>query len=107
VNPEQNHWWQRISRHDSLALTLLILTSLGVYAVLVLPLSLRPSSLPLHAGQVAPQDFQAPDSIEYISIVRTDQAREIAERSVAQAYSPPDPTIARRQIDLLRTVAMH
>ncbi len=103
MNPEQNHWWQRISRHDSLALTLLIFTSLGVYAILVLPLSLRPSSLPLHAGQVAPQDFQATDSIEYISIVRTDQAREIAERSVARVYSSPDPTIARRQIDLLRT----
>ncbi len=103
MNPEQNHWWQRISRHDSLALILLILTSLGVYAILVLPLSLRPSSLPLQAGQVAPQDFQAPDTIEYISIVRTDQAREIAERSVAQVYSPPDSTVARRQIDLLRT----
>lgn len=103
MNLKQNHWWQQISRHDLLALILLILTSLGVYAILVLPISLRPSSLPLHAGQVAPQDFQAPTSIEYISTVRTDQAREIAERSVVQAYSPPDSTIARRQIELLRT----
>jgi len=103
VNPAQSRWWQRISRHDSLALILLVLTSLGVYAVLVLPISLRPSSLPLHAGQVSPQDFQAPANKEYISIVRTDQARDIAERSVAQVYSPPDAAIARRQIDLLRT----
>jgi len=103
VNPEQNHWWQRITKHDLLALILLILTSLGVFAILVLPLSLRPSSLPLHAGQVAPQDFQAPKSIEYISTVRTEQAREIAERSVAQVYSRPDSVIARRQIEHLRT----
>jgi putative nucleotidyltransferase with HDIG domain len=103
VNPEQPYWWQRISRHDLLAIILLILTSMGVYAVLVLPLSLRPSTLLLRAGQVAPQDFQAPRSIEYISSVRTEQAREIAERSVVQTYSLPDPTIARRQIELLRT----
>ena len=65
--------------------------------------SLRASGLPLHVGQVAPQDFQAPRNIEYISTVRTDQARDIAERSVAQVYSQPDPAIARRQIDRLRT----
>ena len=103
VNLERTHWWQRISRHDSLSLILLVLTSLGIYIILVLPISLRPSSLPLHAGQVAPQDFQAPSSIEYISEVRTDQARDIAERSVAQVYSSPDPNIARRQINLLHT----
>jgi putative nucleotidyltransferase with HDIG domain len=103
VNPDASHWWQRINRHDFLALILLILTGLGVYAILVLPLSLRPSSLLLHAGQVAPQDFQAPRNIEYISTIRTEQARDVAERSVAQVYSAPDPVIARRQIEHLRT----
>lgn len=101
MNADELHWWRRINRHDLLALILLILTGLGVYAILVLPVSLRPSSIPLHARQVAPQDFQAPRSIEYISTVRTEQARNAAERSVAQVYSPPDPAIARRQIDRL------
>ena len=103
MNLESYHWWQRIHRHDLLALILLILTGLGVYAILVLPLSLRPSSLLVHAGQVAPQDFQAPRNIEYISTLRTEQARDAAERAVAQVYSPPDPVIARRQIEHLRT----
>ena len=92
------HWQQRINRHDFLALILLLMTGLGVYVSLVFPISLRPSSPLLQAGQVAPQDFQAPRNVEYISNVRTEQARNAAERAVAQIYSPPDPAIARRQI---------
>lgn len=103
VKSEALHWWQHINRHDLLALILLVLTGLGVYAILVLPLSLRPSSVLLHAGQVSPQDFQAPKTIEYISTVRTEQARDVAERGVFQVYSAPDPVIARRQIEHLRT----
>ncbi len=102
MNPESYRWWQRINRHDLLALILLTLTGLGIYAIMVLPLSLRPSSLLLQAGQVAPQAFQAPRSIEYISTVRTEQARDVAERAVSQIYSPPDSAIARRQIEHLR-----
>ena len=103
MNLEARHWWQRVNRHDLLALILLVLTGLGVYAILVLPISLRPSSLLVHAGQVAPQDFQAPRTTEYISTIRTEQARAVAERAVAQVYSSPDPVIARRQIEHLRT----
>ena len=103
VNSEALHWWQRINRHDLLALILLIATGLGVYAIIVLPLSLRPSSLLLRAGQVAPQNFQAPNDIEYISTVRTEQARDVAERGILPVYSAPDSAIARRQIEHLRT----
>jgi putative nucleotidyltransferase with HDIG domain len=85
-------------------LILLGLTSVAAYATLVLPLSLRPSSLPLSAGQVAPQDLQAPSNVEYISDVRTAQARDAAERAVSPIYTPPDQTIARRQISRVRTV---
>lgn len=86
-----------------LALILLILTSAAAYAVLVLPLSLRPSSIPLLAGQVSPQSLQAPTNAEYISTVRTDQARAAAERAVSPVYTPPDQSISRRQISRLRT----
>ena len=103
MNPEPTRWWRRIHRHDLLALFLLILTSLAAYAVLVLPLSLRPSSLPLRAGQVSPQDLQAPANAEYISDVRTNQARDGAERAVSPVYTAPDQSIARRQISRLRT----
>lgn len=98
-----SRWWQYINRHDLLALILLISTGLGVYATLVLPLSLRPFSPLLHAGQVAPQSFQAPKDAEYISTVRTEQNRDIAESRVAPVYSLPDTAIARRQIAHLRT----
>jgi putative nucleotidyltransferase with HDIG domain len=103
VNPEPIHWWQRIHRHDLLALILLIVTSAAAYAVLVLPLSLRPSSLPLSAGQVSPQDLQAPVNVEYISDVRTSQARDAAERAVSPVFTAPDQSIARRQLARLRT----
>ena len=103
MKPEPTHWWQQIHRHDLLALILLILTSLAAYAVLVLPLSLRPSSLPLRAGQVSPQDLQAPANAEYISDVRTNQARDAAERAVSPVFTAPDQSIARRQISRLRT----
>jgi len=103
VNSEPEHWWQQISRHDLLALILLILTSLVTYSVLVLPLSLRPSGLPLRAGQVSSQGFQAPADAEYISNIRTSQARDTAERAISPIYSAPDQSIARRQISRLRT----
>jgi putative nucleotidyltransferase with HDIG domain len=103
VNPHPEHWWQQIHRHDLFALILLVVTSLAAYAALVLPLSLRPSSLPLRAGQVSPQDLQASANAEYISDVRTNQARDAAERAVAPIYTAPDQSIARRQISRLRT----
>jgi hypothetical protein len=102
VNPEPTHKRQ-IHRHDLFALILLIVTSLAAYATLVLPLSLRPSSLPLREGQVSPQDLQAPNNVEYISSVRTNQARDTAERAVSPVYTAPDQSIARRQISRLRT----
>jgi len=104
VNTESTHWWQQIHRHDLLALILLGLTSVAAYIALVVPLSLRSSSLPLSAGQVAPQDLQAPNNVEYISEVRTIQARDAAERAVSPVYTAPDQSIARRQISRLRTV---
>jgi len=86
-----------------IALIMLIVTSLVAYATLALPLSLRPSSLPLQEGQVSPQDLQAPNNVEYISSVRTNQARDAAERAVSPVFTPPDQNIARRQISKLRS----
>jgi cyclic-di-AMP phosphodiesterase PgpH len=96
-------WWRIIPRRDTLLFSLLLLTSLAVYAILVAPAFLSSDSTPLEAGQVAPQDYQAPRKVEYISEVRTEQQRRIAENSVADVFSAPDRTIARRQVELLRT----
>ena len=95
------------SQHASLRLTilriiLLIATSIIAYLALVLPLALRPSTLPLQIGDVAPRDLQAPRTIEYVSEVRTEEARQAAERAVPQIFAPSDPAIARHQIERLR-----
>jgi putative nucleotidyltransferase with HDIG domain len=76
------------------------------YLLLVMPMTLRPSALPLRPGDVAPRDLQAPRDIEYISEVRTEDARAAAENAVAPVYAPADPSIARKQIERLRA-ALH
>ncbi|MBI2758755.1 MAG: HDIG domain-containing protein [Chloroflexi bacterium] len=86
-------------------LQIFILVSIGLvtYAALALPLSLRPAALPLRAGDVAPRNLQAPFDREYVSQVRTDEARQAAQKAVQPVYTPPDPAIARQQIDRLKS----
>jgi putative nucleotidyltransferase with HDIG domain len=79
----------------------MIAVSLVTYVALVMPLGLRPAELPLQVGDVAPRDIQAPRDLEYVSQVRTDEARDAAEKAVQPVYTPPDPVIARQQIDRL------
>jgi putative nucleotidyltransferase with HDIG domain len=81
---------------------LLILVSLISYGALVLPDLLLPSAVPLSAGDVAPGDFQAPQTLEYISEILTEDARDAAESAVAPMYAPPNPSTARGQIERLR-----
>ncbi|GAB4504065.1 MAG: HDIG domain-containing protein [Anaerolineales bacterium] len=85
-------------------LQVLLLTALGLVSLLLLtlPLSFSPDALPLQAGEVAPRDLQAPRAIEYVSEVRTEEARAAAEHAIQRVYTPPDPTIARGQIERLR-----
>ncbi len=89
-------------RVRTIQLILLILVGSASLVALAVPLSLSPGALPLSAGDVAPRDLQAPDAIEYVSEVRTEEARAAAERAIPQTYSPPDPSIARGQIERLR-----
>jgi len=89
-------------RVRTIQLILLILVGLASLAALIVPLSLSPGALPLSAGDVAPRDMQAPEAIEYVSEVRTEEARAAAEHAIPQTYSSPDPTIARGQIERLR-----
>jgi putative nucleotidyltransferase with HDIG domain len=83
---------------------LMVAVSLIAYAGLVLPLSLRPPAPPLKAGDVAPIGMQAPRDFEYVSQVRTEQARATAEKAVLPVYTAPDPAVARKQIGQLRSV---
>ncbi|HUE99277.1 MAG TPA: HDIG domain-containing protein [Anaerolineales bacterium] len=88
-------------------LTLLIVVSIVSYGALVLPALLLPIAVPLTPGDVSPNDFQATRSIEYISEVRTEEARLAAENAVAPVYAPPSPSIARGQIERLRAALQY
>lgn len=81
---------------------LLSVVSVISYGALVLPELLFQTSVPLQPGDVSPSDFQATRALDYISEVRTEEARLEAERAVAPVYAPPDPSIARGQIERLR-----
>ena len=89
-------------RITALRILLLVSVSIISFIALVMPLALRPTALPLKAGEVAPRDLPAPRAIEYVSEVRTEEARQAASRAVAPIYAPPDPTIARRQVETLQ-----
>ncbi|HET9914502.1 MAG TPA: HDIG domain-containing protein [Anaerolineales bacterium] len=86
---------------------LLIVVSIISYGALVLPELLLPASVPLRPGEVSPNDFQAPQSLEYISEVRTEDARQAAENAAAPVYASPDPSIARGQIERLRAALQY
>ena len=81
---------------------LLTVTSIISYGALVLPELLLQTAVPLQPGDVSPSDFQATQTLDYISEVRTEDARRAAEESVVPVYAPPNPAIARNQIEHLR-----
>jgi len=83
---------------------LLIVVSIISYGALVLPELLLGTTMSLQPGDVSPNDFQATRTHDYISEVRTEQARRDAEEAVTPLYAPPNPTIARGQIERLRAV---
>jgi hypothetical protein len=82
----------------------LVCSGVLAYLALIQPWSLRETSLPLAAGDVASQDLSAPRNIQYVSNVLTASAQDEAERAVAPVYIPPDPAIARTQIANLGTL---
>ncbi len=81
---------------------ILVVTSLSSLAALLLPIALRQSLYSLQAGQIATEDILAPKTLTYISDYLTEQARTNAENLVQDVYLPPDPQIARTQIEKLQ-----
>ncbi len=83
--------------------SLIAIVSLASFGILISPLGLNPSLETVGEGDVAQTTIQSPRDIEYVSEIRTEEARKAAESAVQPVYSPPDPDIARDQIDRLRT----
>jgi putative nucleotidyltransferase with HDIG domain len=94
-------------RIRTLQIILLSLVSIISYGALILPSLSAPTAVSLQAGDVSPSDFQAPEDKEYISEVRTEEARLAAESAVAPVYAPPDQSIARKQLERLRAALQY
>ncbi|MCE9645588.1 MAG: HDIG domain-containing protein [Chloroflexi bacterium] len=87
--------------------SLIFAVSLVSFASLTLPIGLRPTTQSLEVGTVAQITLQAPRDLEYVSDVRTEEARQAAESAVSLVYTSPDPTIARQQIERLNTAMQY
>ena len=92
---------KRFSQIKYWRLVLLIIVCFFSLIIIGTPISLRPSPFSLNVGDVAFQDIRAPRSFSYTSEILTDQARDIAEKSVSPVFLPADPAIARKQFESL------
>ncbi|MCC6612937.1 MAG: HDIG domain-containing protein [Anaerolineae bacterium] len=61
----------------------------------------------LRIGSVVEEDIRAPRSLTYVSHALTERARQAAIAGVAPIYDPPDPSVARQQLDLTRTILVY
>lgn len=86
---------------------LILAVGLISLAVITLPIGLRPVTQSMEVGAVAQNTLQSPRDIEYVSDVRTEEARKAAESAVPPVYSLPDPSLARQQIDRLETAMQY
>lgn len=58
----------------------------------------------LELGDVVPKDIIAPRQVVYTSTIETEAARDRARNLVSTIYSPPDPKVARQQVERLRKI---
>ncbi len=86
----------------TLRIILLVAVSVVTFGAITLPSSLRADADSFQPGEVAPRDFTAPRTQTYESAVLTEQRRESAAEAVLPVYTPPDPAIARQQLERLR-----
>ena len=78
-----------------------LFSSIIAFIALVLPIALRPDSLPLKIGQVSSSTIVAPSNLTYVSAILTEKAKTEAILGVQPRYLPADPAISRTQIDNL------
>ena len=90
-----------------LQISLIFAVSIVSFAALTMPIALRPTTQTLDVGVVLQITMQSPRDIEYVSDIRTEEARKAAESAVLPVYTLPDPTIARQQIERLNTAMQY
>ncbi|MBN1665931.1 MAG: HDIG domain-containing protein [Anaerolineales bacterium] len=89
-------------RHRLALITLLIISSVVAFAVLLTSITSPPAATDLQVGDVAAEDILAPYAISYTSQVLTEQQRQSAASNVELRYTSPDTSTARQQLDRLR-----
>ena len=84
-------------------LTVLFIVAVGlVLTILLLPLYTQATAPQLGIGEVASEEILAPYDISFISEIRTDQQRNAASSNIPSIYSPPNTSVARRQLEHMR-----
>lgn len=72
------------------------------YVALLLPYSIFFQEPPIREGDVADQDYRAPQALTYESEILTQIQQERVAAEVNPVYSAADPGVARRQLERLR-----
>jgi putative nucleotidyltransferase with HDIG domain len=91
------------ARLKIIQILVIVSVSLVSFGALTFPIGLRPLSQTVTVGEVTQVTMRAPQDLEYVSEIRTEEARIAAEAAVEPVYTAPDPTIARQQIERLTT----
>lgn len=96
---------KKATRYPSIVkILVLAISGILTFIALVLPDAFNQSSFPMEIGDASAQDILAPYSLTFESEVLTEQARQEAAKKITPIYLPADPSIGRRQVELLRTV---
>jgi len=82
---------------------LLIISLFLILIALIMPILRSYLTPALEAGQVAAQNYRATRAITFESQVLTEQRKQTAAQSVSPIYSSPNTSIARKQLEQLRT----
>lgn len=92
---------KRRASNGALKMVILVIACVLAFGALVLPDLLNQQTQMVAVGEVSSQEILAPYSVTFESRVLTDAARESAAAAVLPVYLPPDPDIARAQLEKL------
>ena len=92
---------KRRASNGALKMVILVIACVLAFGALVLPDLLNQQTQMVTVGEVSSQEILAPYSVTFESRVLTDGARESAAAAVLPVYLPPDPDIARAQLEKL------
>jgi cyclic-di-AMP phosphodiesterase PgpH len=82
---------------------IIIVSALLIFSAILIPRLSQMQNASLRVGDVADRDFNAPYVLTYESNLLTEQKRLMAMEAVAPVYTPLDTSVARVQVERLRT----